>query len=164
VNKTNKALWAVAGLFFAGLVGVAVYRVQPLLNPEVSMLAPLDPECDLRAGPCSADFSDGGRVIFGIQPSAIPLLKPLQLEVQLKGVEAQGVEVDLQGMDMNMGFNRPKLTQVGEGIFRGEGMLPVCVRDAMEWEAKVLVRTEQGLRAAPFRFITIKEGDLPAGQ
>ena len=72
--------------------------------------------------------------------------------------DAETVEVDLQGLDMNMGFNRPKLASLGDGHFRGEGMLPVCVRDAMEWEAKVLVHSDDGLRAAPFRFITVKDG------
>jgi hypothetical protein len=154
----------VAGLLFLGLAGVAIYRVLPLLNPEVSMLAPLDPDCDLRAGPCRGDFPDGGRVVFGIQPDSIPLLEPLQFEVRVVGLEAEGVEVDLQGLSMNMGFNRPKLSPLGQGRFSGEGMLPVCVRDAMEWEAKVLIHTDDGLRAAPFRFITVKDGASPAVQ
>ena len=158
MNKSSKTLWWIAGMLFLGVAGVAIYRVQPLLNPEVSVLAPLDPDCDLRAGPCSGDFPDGGRVVFGIQPATIPILKPLQFDVRLEGLEAETVEVDLQGLDMNMGFNRPTLASLGDGHFRGEGMLPVCVRDAMVWEAKVLVHSDDGLRAAPFRFITVKDG------
>ena len=154
MSKSNRALWVIAGLLFLGLAGVAIYRVLPLLNPD----------CDLRAGPCSGDFPDGGRVVFGIQPASIPLLKPLQFEVQVEGMDARDVEVDLKGLSMNMGFNRPKLALVEEGRFRGEGMLPVCVRDAMEWEAKVLVHTNDGLRAAPFRFITVKDGAESAAE
>ena len=49
-----------------------------------------------------------------------------------------------------------------EGRYSADGILPVCVRNAMEWEAKVLVRTDEGLVAAPFRFITVKPGaELP---
>jgi len=38
--------------------------------------------------------------------------------------------------------------------FAGTGMLPVCVRARMTWEARVLLHTERGLLAAPFRFDT----------
>jgi hypothetical protein len=86
------------------------------------------------------------------------LVKPLQLRVELQGLKAQQVEVDFSGVDMNMGFNRFKLSRTGEGEFTGEGILPVCVRDAMEWEAKVLITTPQGLAAAAYRFITVRPG------
>jgi hypothetical protein len=33
-------------------------------------------------------------------------------------------------------------------------MLPVCVRDRMTWEARVLLTTPRGLIDAPFRFTT----------
>jgi hypothetical protein len=145
-------------LLFVALAGVVVYKVMPLLDPEVVRVAALDPECDLRAGPCSSDLPGGGRVTFAITPDDIPVIKPLTLDVRVEGVDASSVEIDLQGVDMNMGFNRPKLSKRTEGHFSGPGMIPVCVRDAMEWEAKVLVASDEGLIAAPFRFITVKPG------
>ena len=53
-----------------------------------------------------------------------------------------------------VGFNRVKLERKGEGRFIGGGMLPVCVRDAMEWEAKVLVHARQGISSVAYRVIT----------
>lgn len=89
------------------------------------------------------------------------MLEPLKLSVQVKGMEVSSVEVDFEGLEMYMGFNRPKLTAQGDGRFVGETRIPVCVRDAMEWEAKVLVGTGKGILAVPFRFITIKSGAVP---
>ncbi len=151
----NNMLWAVAGLLAISLIAVAVYKIWPQLNPKVAELAQLSHDCDLRAGPCSNVFSDGGSVSFGIEPRDIPVVQPLSLEVRLEGIEADRVEVDFQGTDMNMGYNRAELAQDGSGRFIGKGMLPVCVRYAMEWEAKVLLHTGRGLLAAPFRFITV---------
>jgi hypothetical protein len=37
-------------------------------------------------------------------------------------------------------------------------MLPVCVRDRMTWEARVLLQFPQRLLAAPFRFETLRPG------
>jgi hypothetical protein len=137
---------------------VAIYRVWPLLFPEVATSIQADPSCDLRAGPCTSSLDSSARVSFAIEPREIPLLKTLKLRVELQGLEAQQVEVDFSGVDMNMGFNRFKLAATKEGVFAGEGILPVCVRDAMEWEARVMISTSSGLKAVAYRFITVRSG------
>ncbi len=164
--KTTTWLWMSAGVLFIALAGVAAYKALPLLNPEIGGMAALDSTCDLRSGPCQSALPGGGSVRFAINTPGIPLVKPLALEVRLQGVDASKVEVDFVGIDMNMGFNRLSLEKGDDGVFTGTGMLPVCVRVAMEWEARVLVTTPRGLLAAPFRFITVKDGvTLPgAGQ
>jgi hypothetical protein len=164
VEKPQKIRLTVAVLMFVALVGTAFYKVWPLLFPQPARLAPLDPACDLRAGPCVGRLPGGGTITFGVQPTAIPMMEPLTLDVSLEGILAQRVEVDFVGVEMNMGFNRPALEAAGGGRYQGQGMLPVCVRDAMEWEARVLAHTDQGLVMAPFRFITVKPGvPLPGG-
>ena len=163
MKKGNTALWTVIGLLLLALCAVAAYKIWPLLHPEIAATAPLDPQCDLRAGPCTGVFADGGKVSFSISPEEIPVVKPLRFEVRLEGVEARDVEVDFQGVDMNMGYNRARLKPSGKGRFSGTGMLPVCVRYAMEWEARVLLLTDRGVLAAPFRFITVTPGRSPPG-
>ena len=86
------------------------------------------------------------------------MVKPLQLQVALQGMEADSIEVDFAGVDMHMGFNRFKVTRDASGEFSGKGMLPVCVRDAMEWEAQVLIDSDRGLISVPYRFITVRPG------
>ncbi len=145
------------------VAAVAVYKSWPLLFPEIHLVAPLNSDCDLRAGPCVSPLPDGASVSFAIEPRSIPVVRTLQFQVQVEGLDVKRVEIDFSGVDMNMGFNRPALEKQQEGRFAGKGMLPVCVRDAMEWEAKVLLHTDQGLVSAPYRFITVKPGmELPA--
>ncbi len=163
MESKGRGLWLVAGVLFVALAVVAVYKALPLLQPTLQASAPLDLNCDLRAGPCASSLPGGGEVSFAINTPGIPLVKPLDLEVNLQGVPADRIEVDFVGIDMNMGFNRPQLQHQGSGRYIGRGMLPVCVRVAMEWEARVLVYSERGLLAAPFRFITVKEGSLSQG-
>ncbi|MCG8429012.1 MAG: hypothetical protein MI754_16775 [Chromatiales bacterium] len=151
-------LGMVALVLFVAVAGVAAYKVWPLLNPELEYIAALDDDCDLRGGPCQSVLPDNALVSFAIEPREIPLVQPLKLTVDVTGVEVDSVEIDFAGVDMNMGYNRPKLEKTGDGQFAGEGILPVCVRDAMEWEARVLLKTDDGLVAAPYRFITVKPG------
>jgi hypothetical protein len=150
-------LWLGAAGVFAAVAAGAFYVAWPLLNPAIVASAPLDPACDLRAGPCSATLPDGAKVRFTLTPRTIPLLEPLTIDVRVDGLRALGVQVDFAGVDMNMGYNRPSLTAEGEGHYVGQTVLPVCVRYRMDWEAKVLVRTPEGMMAAPFRFSTFRQ-------
>ena len=145
------------GVFFA-FAAFALVRSWPLLFPETIIAAQPDPNCNLRAGPCTTRLDDGASVRFGIEPRTIPALKPLQLVVELEGVDARKVEVDFSGADMNMGFNRVTLQQQSVGRYTAPGMLSVCVRAAMEWEARVMIETADGILSVPFRFIVIKPG------
>jgi hypothetical protein len=151
-------LWSVLGLLFVAICLVALYKTWPLLFPDIAVKTAVDPACDLRAGPCTTRLAKGGSVTFSIRPRAIPVVTPLQLEVRLQGIQTNDVEVDFSGVEMNMGFNRVKLNRDAEGLFSGDAMLPVCVWDAMEWEAQVLIGGEQGLISVPFRFITVRPG------
>ncbi|MCG8488255.1 MAG: hypothetical protein MI756_12365 [Chromatiales bacterium] len=165
LNKGQHQLWILAGLLMVAVSAVALYKAQPILFPEVTRTGELDPDCDLRAGPCVSQLNDAVRVSFAIEPREIPLVKPLQLRVSVEGMQADQVQVDFAGVDMNMGFNRVSLKAGEAGEFKGDGMLPVCVWDAMEWEAKVLISTEQGLISMPYRFITVRPGvPLPGSE
>jgi hypothetical protein len=158
----NRIYLTLVTLLLVALAGVAVYKVWPLLHPQVVAVAPLNPACDLHRAPCVAHFPAGGQVQLDIEPHSLPVVQPLRLAVLVKGLEADRVEVDFRGVSMDMGFNRPQLRAEGGGRFSGEGMLPVCVRSHMAWEARVLLHTAHGLLAAPFRFETTRPGAAPA--
>jgi hypothetical protein len=157
-SLATKSLWVIIGLLFAAIAVVALYKAWPMIFPDVAYKAELDDTCDLHAGPCSSRVLDSGLVTLSITPKDIPLVKPLEFEVALEGLIATNVEINFVGVDMNMGFNRFRLIKEAGGRFAGGGMLPVCVMDSMEWEAQVLLSTEQGLISVPYRFVTVRPG------
>jgi hypothetical protein len=163
VNTSHRVLAILATLFLAVVAIVAIYSAWPLFFPEIAVRAPLNSSCDLRTTPCSVIFPDGARVTFSIEPASIPVMVPLRYKVVVQGMQAKDITVDFVGVDMNMGFNRAQLSREAVGRFSGDGMLPVCVRDVMEWEAKVQLNTDAGLMEAPFRFVTYKPGISPPG-
>lgn len=155
-------LWILVLAVVLGSAGVVAWQLGPMLEPPPALTAPVNASCDIKAGPCTDTFLDGTRVRFEIRPTGIPLVTPLELDVRVEGVEPSAVQVDFAGYDMDMGFNRTSLRPSGEpGHFTGTGMLPICVRDRMTWEAKVLLETSRGLLAAPFRFVTFRSRDVP---
>jgi hypothetical protein len=155
-QRSTLVYWGIAVAAFAAVATLAFVKVWPLLNPEVVASAPVDPACDLRAGPCSSPLPGGRTITFSIEPRSIPLMEPVRLEVRVEGTKVSRVEVDFAGVDMNMGYNRPVLEAQEEGRYVGEAVIPVCVRNRMDWEAKVLVRTPEGIVAAPYRFSTFR--------
>lgn len=172
---------------------VALAKGWPLLHPRASERAPLAAGCDLRAGPCTVQFARGGQVTLAVTPRALPTLQPLTFSVWLSDLPTpRQVELDLVGVDMNMGFNRFPLVADAGGraaavpkpgaeldsklapgsdpdppvppaslAYQGTGMLPICVRERMTWEARVLLDLPDGLLLAPFRFETAR-GASPA--
>ena len=157
-QRTLKALWILVGLTALGALAAASYGVWPLLFPDVVEEAALNEDCDLREGPCVSQLPGGGSISLSIQPTSIPVMRPLQLEVLVEGAATSAVELDFRGVDMNMGLNRARLDAETDGRFRGEGILPVCMSQRMLWEARVLLQTERGMVSAPFRFWTVRPG------
>ena len=151
-------------MLFLAVTLVAWIKVGPMRDPEAVLVASSGKDCNLRRGPCQAVFPDGASVAFEIRPRHIPAVRNLQLSVRTQGIDADRVEVDFSGADMNMGFNRVVLQPIGPGEFSGTGMLPVCVRARMTWDAKVLLHGDAGLTAALFRFDTYLPGREPAAE
>jgi hypothetical protein len=134
------------------LTGVVGYKLSPLLLPRADVTANPDPGCDLQAGPCAAALPQGGKLRFSLAPHPIPVTTPLEMRVEIEGVETSQVAVDFAGVSMNMGFNRPALVPAGPGQFTGQATLPVCVTGRMTWQATVLVEAGRTRIAVPFRF------------
>jgi hypothetical protein len=155
-ERTHLAYWGIGVAVFTAVAVLAFWNVWPLLNPAVVASAAIDPACDLRTAACTSRLPTGGTVTLAIEPRSIPVMEPVRLEVSVEGLSASGVEVDIAGVDMNMGYNRPVLQRQGDGRYAGETTIPVCVRNRMDWEAKVLVRTPEGIVAAPYRFSTFR--------
>lgn len=143
-----------AALALALVVTVAVKSTRPA--PEKVSPVPAGGPCDLQRGPCSAQLPGGGRVEFSIEPRPIPVLKPIRLQVRLAGAAPRSVEVDFAATDMDMGYNRIALKPAGDDAFAGQGMLPVCVRNRMSWQASVLVDTGGAKLSIPFLFETVR--------
>jgi hypothetical protein len=156
-GHSPRSVWPVLSLLFAALMLGGALGLRQLLEPEVAARAPLVNQCDLHRTACSSQLPDGGTVTLSILPHPIPVMQPLTLTVGVDGVGADRVTVDFVGVNMDMGLNRVPLTAEGKGRYTGTGILPVCVRDLMVWDARVLVALDDGLMEVPFRFETRRD-------
>ncbi|HIE55769.1 MAG TPA: hypothetical protein EYP90_11415, partial [Chromatiaceae bacterium] len=137
MSTSRNLVMPLALLLLALLAGGGYWFFRDYFEPpEALILSPDD--CDLQKQSCRRSLPGGGELEFSITPRPIPLVSPLDLQVEVKGLEVRGVEVDFSGVTMNMGYNRPRLQKVSGTLFKGEGLLPVCIRQRMDWEARVI--------------------------
>lgn len=149
---TRRSAVAIAAL---AVVSAFAYVAQARLSPPAPITLAADPACDLRAGPCGLGLPGGGAIRLALAPRRLPVMEPLAITVVGEGVVLGDVSVSFEGVDMNMGVNRFVLGAEGDGRFVGSGVLPLCVRNRMQWQAVVLAETDRGPLTAPFRFETI---------
>jgi hypothetical protein len=82
----------------------------------------------------------------------VSTITPIRVSVSIAGLPAGRVEVEFQGVDMNMGLHRLPLVSAGSGRFSGETTLPVCVTGQMVWQATILIEADRKNISVPFRF------------
>jgi hypothetical protein len=152
VNK--KILIDIIGGLLILLVIVVGYKLSPLLLPSSDLSIAPDPACDLQQQACNVTLPGGGTLVFSVNTLPIPLVKPFEVKVEVRGSSVKNVAIDFAGVDMDMGFNRPQLSEKSAGVFIGEATLPVCVTGHMTWQATVLLETPDARIAVPFRFAT----------
>lgn len=153
MSRVIRVLLTLAAVAVLAGMAYLVARAWPQLFPERVVLAP-DPACDLRVGPCERALPGGGRLRFAVSPAGLPLMEPLALEVTLDQVAARGVQVDISGLNMDMGPNRTRLQPEGPGRWVGTTVLPACSSRVMEWDAAVWLELPTGVWAVPHRFAT----------
>ena len=157
-NRT--APWLVAVLLLA-TAWVAADRY--LGSGPGSDLTVVEPDtCDLNAGPCSAAHPDGGMLTLSIDPHPVPMLQPLQLELTLDTAaqaalgDPAALELDLAGVEMYMGYQRPRLERSAPGHYTGTATLPVCTTESMTWAATVMPAGQPQQARVQFRFVTVR--------
>lgn len=128
--------------------GIFVYKQ---LHPKTSRAARILPvqTCHPERGPCRAQLPDGEALEFSISPTPVRPLQPLQLTVMLAKTGADRVEVEFQGVDMDMGRLRSELTG-NRQQFDGQAMLPICTTGTMTWSATVTVIRPSATLTIPF--------------
>jgi len=147
--KSNGLINTVIILILA-ILGVIGYKLAPTLLPNADLTLP-PKSCNPGLNVCSSTLPDGGRLEFSISPQTILPLQTLKLDITLDNLKAERIEIDFDGSQMKMGYNRPLLSG-SNNHFTGQTMLPVCVTGSMEWTATVLVTTHNQRLAIPFNF------------
>lgn len=104
-------------------------------------------DCDLPAESCLAQLQIDKSMRFELLTDDPQPLQPLPVRVTLSGfsedeLAALRLELDLQGRDMYMGYNRVPMVHQGGGVFTATPTLSLCVDQQMVWRSSVLIAAD----------------------
>ena len=156
MDKNTPLLLGISALLIVALLFAGYYKIELAKKNNVIARVAADKSCDLQKTACKLKLPNGGAVTLDIQPRPIPLVQTLNIKVNTDVIKAEAVTVDFKGTTMNMGPNNVKLSASNPDLYSGKGMLPVCIRNSMEWQADVYIQTDEGIVIAPFIFVTRK--------
>lgn len=153
VTKLGRLVPWIAGVAALGALWIWADRLLP--GGDAGVLLVVEPdECNLNQSACAAPIRSGGEALLELEPRPMPTLQPLVATLKLTGQDPEWVEIDLDGVEMYMGFNRARLDRVGPGRYRGEVVLPVCASERMTWAATLLPEGDVERGEVQFRFVT----------
>lgn len=157
MNKRTLLMSALSGILIIILVFISWYKVEQAKRNTIIAQVAVDKSCDLQKGECRLTLPDGGYISLSIEPRPIPLVQKFNIKVNTNSVDVNAVAIDFKGTTMNMGPNNVTLESLQNGTYTGQAMLPVCIRNSMEWQADVYLQGKKGIIVAPFVFVTRKK-------
>lgn len=106
--------------------------------------------CNPVMNKCQAMFENiPVSITFLQKPTA---LNPFMIEVRVDEPDIQEVRMDFRMPAMNMGVNFYRLSEVEEGIWKGDVTLPVCTSRRSDWVGELQIHYQEKLWVAEFAF------------
>lgn len=142
-----------APLFALLLSALAWWWTQP--TPQVNAkILPIPSQCQLHTDNCVIE-QEGIRIRLSIHPQPIPIAKALNITAEIQGIPVEKVQLDINGSNMYMGYNRVALTHTEGDVWQGKSILSFCTIDEMQWQLTLLIDLADGRQIqAPFPLVT----------
>jgi len=157
------ALGALGAVAANLVVGRRLFERTVVENPyEVGLRYDADqkgaarPDCAISAGPCERPVAGSeARITLEITPRPVRAMADLDFAVRARrgaapAGESEG-EIAITMPGMYMGENRVRLARLGDGSFRGKGLIVRCPSGRRAWSAEVTLRQREPSTAAPLR-------------
>lgn len=125
----------------------ATFSNSPSQKTDINWVQPRDEKitileskskCLLHKGKCRNKVDEKNWIEVHITPLPIHPNKTLKITVTASSDNIVPQEVDFEGLNLNMGFIRPRLTKIAGNTYETEVVLPICDEKVMEWRALVL--------------------------
>lgn len=110
--------------------------------------------CDLSNEECTIQIREE---TFRLKMEPKPIRAEREFSIQLKtdSKRLTPMEVDFEGVLINMGYLRPKLNQITSGEYGAQSTLPICELDKMGWKVKIFLKDQRGrLQAIQYHLTT----------
>jgi len=140
--KTGGLLLLVVVIAIAGGYSwVAIYHTEndpaPAAPVETVSLQVTETACQKTRAACRATHPELGEITLRF-PEGAYYMQRFAAELRMSdAIRVDQIRLDLTMTDMDMGRNRFALSPAGDGLWRGELLLPICVTGRVDWQVRV---------------------------
>jgi hypothetical protein len=110
--------------------------------------------CDLQRESCRLTLGDNTRVDLRIPGRPVVPNQPFVIEANVAGGDVRLLEVDVQGVEVDIGTPPTAFASAENGAYRTQLNLPLCTTNRMTWQMTVLLMIDGRYQRWPLRFHT----------
>lgn len=115
-----------------------------------------DSKCNLQKSDCEVLFHKSvGKV--SITPKPFYLNKKIKILITFSTALKRELDIDLKGLDMDMGYNRYKLTTTDNMKYLTSFFLPTCTKDYMPWQMAIVKKDLDKSKVNLYKFLAEKK-------
>lgn len=115
--------------------------------------------CLAQNGTCKVHLPNGEWISFDVGPKPVKSNQPLKFTVTVSNEAISPDLLDLTGINLNMGYLRPKFKKTKDLTYEVDFSLPFCEEDLMKWQASVILENKNKTfesKAVAFYFAALK--------
>jgi len=152
-RSASAGLGDLIGLLLTLLALVVAWKLAvPRPAAPIATLPPA--ACDLQRESCRLTLGDNTRVELRIPGRPIIPNQTFVIEGNVAGGDVRLLEVDVQGVEVDIGTPPTTFISTGNGAYRTQLNLPLCTTSRMTWQMTVLLMVDGHYRKWPLRFHT----------
>ncbi len=150
----KKKIYLMSGILFLGLIVLSLIFKQ--YGVDTAQLYIQD--CNLQEKPCTVLMPYGKEITFELSPRPVIMNQRIYTIVDANKHSLDTIQLDLKGIEMDMGYNRPILKDVeNKHLFKQQIYMPACTSDYMHWQLTYLINFQQKEYSVVFKIKTEKE-------
>ena len=149
----------ILGSILLCLIGLIVGKglMDDKKSPEMVKLIKEDPDCKLEIKDCVIDVPQFGELKVNVTNRPFKFNKSMDFHIEFQGLRNGALELDLQGSEMDMGFNRYNLFPAERGKWRAKIVYPKCLEKKMNWTNTIIIVEKGTPNRSAVRFTTYME-------
>jgi len=126
-------------IFIILLLGVASGYVYQYFFQEIITHHIKVNECQISESSCSVSIDENRSLTIDILPRGIIPAKIMEINVHLKGIDADEVTINFEGIEINHNLPSYHFDEIDDGHFNTKGLITLCTLRSMHWWANLVI-------------------------
>jgi len=111
-------------------------------------------DCQISKSSCSVEIAQGKSLTIDISPKGMIATKPMDINVNFKGITADEVMMQFEGVEIDHNLPNYYFDEINLNHFYTKGFISLCTLRSMNWFANLIFYSDGALWKVSFPFET----------